>query len=162
MKSFYILSILLFSCTSKDNEIQQDIVKKEVQFNKDEYFHLFYPKFREAVLTYNDDSLIKFSNFPVEVQGHLDDDPVLKLDKDEFLPIFKASINDLTEVDLNKNEIEMYSTYQLFRETNDILEFKNFNSLDEYQRFGNLVFEKIDKVWKLTTFYTDTRKLKVK
>lgn len=159
MKSFYILSILLFSCSSKENEIEKNIANKEVQFNKDEYFHLFYPKFREAVLTYNDDSLIKFTNFPIELRGNLDDDPVLKLIKNKFIPFFKISINQISAY--NPNTDNVCSTFHLFREVNDIKNSENFNFLDSTQRFGNLVFEKIDKVWKLTAFYTDTRELKV-
>jgi hypothetical protein len=159
MKIFYVSIFLFFSCSLKGSRINEESIKKEVQINKEVNFAEFYSSFRDAVLLKKNELILNSVNFPIEVRGYLDDDPILKINKKDFLSIFDASINTLTEVDPQTDE--MCSTFYILKKTENILTYKLYTKSNEFQRFGNLIFNIINNEWKLTAIYTDTRNLKI-
>ena len=169
--------ILVISCGSKvsqnnqllsDNESNNAIhAEMEIVSNGDENkqkeeddFLPFWIKYRETVLEMDSNKLIGMTSFPLTVMGNEDNDPVLKVSKDDFFFIFNTFLNTGGGVlDINNlDDLAINNLDFIKRSVNaeHTLRYKqNFN----YQRIGDQVFEKIEGKWMLVLIYTDTKEL---
>ena len=108
-------------------------------------FVSFWQKFRVAVLSFDTTKIFELTQFPFQTRGPLDSDPTIVYAKKNFVPMFKAFLNQWNGQDLNgKSELDTIKE----------LEFPNKNDIQNDQaRIGDLRFKKVDKNWKLTFAY---------
>ncbi len=117
-------------------------------------FNQFYTCFRNAVINNDTIELKKLIHFPLDVWGHEDLDPRIKI------PVFDRALFDeamSANTDLNPITNEPRSTLEFLLQVEDIQQYKNYNSNDVEQLIGDLVFTRINGEWKLSLIFCDTR-----
>ena len=128
MNKFILISIFLFSSLSKASSSEGG--KSAAQ--------KFWKKFRIAVHSNNTPKIISLTNFPFEVKGALDSDPVKKLSKDEFRNQWKSFL----EKDSGMTA-DGLSMRKLIKKMINIKKPKGKEFV-----VGNFSFQKINKKWK--------------
>ena len=168
MTKLFLLFLLLslFSCYRNEQEKNEmskiDTLKvieqtgnKQPQIKILE-FERYWKELGGAIQT-NDTSKIKLLvNVPLNVYGHDDRDPRLKIDSNDIIKFVLLAINTGGYYDLEKNTSISYKSF-LLSDLKSISEYKQGSDSQWIQEF---VFEKNTNGWKLVTLYMDTREFK--
>jgi hypothetical protein len=110
-----------------------------------EDFSVFWERFRMAVVNSDTTQIISMTLFPFKARGTFDDDPIIKYNRQKFIPMFQAflkqgsGLGETTEFDEIKKTTKPKPT--------DV----NGN----YARISDLAFDKTDQGWKFSFAYLD-------
>jgi hypothetical protein len=157
-KPLLIAILLSISCTnrqtngeSQPNDI--DTTKRSQSLNPSqvktplptEDFFVFWEQFRTAVLNSDTTQIISMTQFPYKARGSFDDDPVIKYDRQKFIPMFQAFLKQSSGLGATTEFEEIKKT------TKPMPTDVNGN----YARMTDLAFEKTGSGWKLSFAYLD-------
>lgn len=153
-KCFMLIVIFLFGlnyCSGNEDEIAKfnDSAKDYNISNEMLQFQKFWKEFRSATMEKDYYKLIKLVKFPLNSRGPFDYNPIIKLNKNEFLTVFE---NYLSEPIFLK-DMEYITTLNYITTKNSIASEYSY-----YQKYGileieNMGFSIIDSKWKLTFLY---------
>ena len=107
-------------------------------------FEAFWLEYREAILNSRKDYLRGHTRFPLNVWGHLDQDPKYSIEEELFDGVFELYLS--TNHEVNKDEIIS---------TVDATKLPRYDASDSNHFVGDLYFEWIDDKWVLTVMYLD-------
>jgi hypothetical protein len=157
-KSLLIAILLFVSCksrTTNDESLAKDSdttktsesvdVSQVKPISPTEDFSVFWQRFRVAVLNSDTTQIISMTLFPFKARGTFDDDPIIKYNRQRFIPMFQAflkqgsGLGETTELDEIKKGTKPKPT--------DV----NGN----YARISDLAFDKTDQGWKFSFAYLD-------
>jgi hypothetical protein len=165
MKVIFFLTFLsLLSCMNEPNVKNKDeekAIKKHESIETNKVltmndFRLFYNEFRNTLINQNYHDLKKMVNFPLEVWGHEDNDPHIKINENEFELYLKFSMNTSIDVDVITNQ--SISTFDLIKRNEYVDSLVHFNEKLNYQEIGSFYFSLVNSQWKLTQIYADTKR----
>jgi hypothetical protein len=112
---------------------------------REKEFQKFWIIFRNAIISNDWNAIISNTHFPLETRGSLDDDPVIKIEKDRFRQVFEIFLQTAysfppikTQYDKIKNKENVYPYIT-----------------DDWYRLGNMQFKKIKGKWFLTFIYIE-------
>lgn len=112
----------------------------------------FWTEFRQAVLANDNKKLIGMTQFPLEVRGVDDSQPVTQYKKEQFDTIFKK-ILDQPVVTMEGEKIITNTTKTVIKSTNTIT--KDHIMTGDSFRVDQMVFELKNKQWKLVRAYLE-------
>lgn len=152
------LTLIVSSCQSNPNSktVKQDNSDTGIRSNSiiavktrdtlnTESFPEFWKIFRQAILNSDTNQIITMTKFPFQTRGPLDDDPTIEYNKQKFLHVFQAFLNQSNGMDLEgTTELESIKKTTTPNKT-DIV--------NDYARIGDLVFNKTKKGWKLVFIF---------
>ena len=85
------------------------------------------------------------TEFPFQTRGPLDSDPTIEYNRQKFLPVFRAYLNQWNGMDLEgTTELESIKT---------TITPNKADVVSDYARIGDLVLNKTKKGWKLVFAY---------
>jgi hypothetical protein len=171
MKNFQLTILLItfisFSCVNKHTALSEKVVKKmnivqisrinnekhvSVKESFDNQFFKFWKMFRKAVLENDTNKILNLTNFPFETRGPLDIDPIIKVEKLNFLNIFNKYLKQSSGM-----QVEYESQLETIRKNQGASKKQNkyFSIQDKWSRAGDLEFRFINGKWKLSFAYLD-------
>lgn len=139
-KSSVVTYLLLFSAISCSAQEQTPSPQQ------------FWTEFRQAVVLNDNKKLQAMTQFPLEVYGVDDSQPVMRYKKEQFDPIFKK-ILDQPVITMEGDKIITNSTKSIINSTNTIT--KDHIMTKDSFRVDQLVFELKNKQWKLVRAYLE-------
>lgn len=171
MKNFQLsvlfITLISFSCVNKQSASSVKVVKKNkkvliskisneklvsVKESFDNQFFKFWKMFRKAVLENDTNKILNLTNFPFETRGPLDIDPIIKVEKLNFLNIFNKYLKQSSGM-----QVEYESQLETIRKNQGASKKQNkyFSIQDKWSRAGDLEFRCIKGKWKLSFAYLD-------
>ena len=148
---FCLLDISCQNNSTKSANKENDNIKINltVSDSTNGNFINFWKAFRIAVLSNDTSKIIGLTHFPFKTRGPLDYDPTVSYNKNQFIFVFNAFLNQWDGENLNG-----------IKELDNIKENEIPNKGDIHNeativRVGDLEFKRINKNWKLTFAYLD-------
>lgn len=139
-KSGIVVYLLLFSVAACSAQEQTDVRQQ------------FWTEFRQAVLANDNKKLVAMTQFPLEVHGVDDSQPVTRYKKEQFGTIFKK-ILDQPVITMEGDKIITNTTKSVINSTNTIT--KDHIMTGDSFRVDQMVFELKNKQWKLIRAYLE-------
>ncbi len=110
-------------------------------------FATFWQKFRTAVLNSDTGQMIKMTEFPLQTRGDSDDDPVIEIGKEKFVPTFNSFLAQWSGLDTAGS-----SELDGIKKTLSPPSVKDIDKSGQ-ARIGDMLFERTPKGWKLYFVY---------
>lgn len=161
MKRFLlVLPVLLTFCDSSMR--QDDFVtenakgthRNETKALQDSIaFNKFWNRFRQAVLKYDTLKVKAMVNFPLKVRGNEDMDPLLNIQSKNFSGIWDVFLKRETTYYNGKMETNLEHIKRVNSDEH------TGQSAENWQRMGDMQFERLNGQWKLVLIYLDTKQL---
>lgn len=120
-------------------------IKSDEKHPAAEDFSNFWKRFRTAVINSDTSQIVAMTHFPFKARGPLDYDPTVKYNKEKFIPVFGAFLNQWNGQDLE-------GTTELDDIKKTEIPDKAYLQKDN-ARVGDLVFDSTNKGWRLVFAY---------
>jgi hypothetical protein len=122
--------------------------KNLTQSNKSD-FKYFWIEFRQAVINNDTNKIVEMSHIPLKIRGEMNGDIIICKNKEDFMIFFKKFLFHQSFFVDGK----FMTNFEYINNTDSIPISVLSKDPDKWKRVEDLVFEKIDDVWKLTLFY---------
>ncbi|MHC1705037.1 MAG: hypothetical protein AB9846_14095 [Tenuifilaceae bacterium] len=127
--------------SNSTNETIKDTINKS--------FQEFWIVFRNAVIENDTNKLVQLTKFPLETRGPLDSDPLVKYEREQFMKVFNAYLEQTT------SWIKDVSFISSLEEIKRIPEPDKRYIQNKWARVGNLEFIKENGLWLLGFAYLE-------
>lgn len=125
--------------------------------NKQNNFLQFWSDFRLSVIESDSLRILNYINFPLNVFGREDKDPVYKINKNDFPLIFNYFLSNKGD---SYNSINYNSNLDFIKSFQNIESYIEYIYSTDFHMIEDMVFQKIKGKWKLTFIYLNTKSLK--
>ena len=147
LRIYLFIAFLVLSSCFLFNPIMAQT--ENLNLESEKCFNIFWTEFREAVIKCDTTKLVILIHFPLKVSGERDEDSVMYLRKDNFIPYYRKFL-------LNTSffiEGRYITNFEYIRITKTPKKATIFQETETWKRIGDLEFEKIKNKWGLTLIY---------
>jgi len=142
----YFLAGNLCSNKSRFNEENStDHTIQENKLNFQEYWNIF----RESVVKFDTTKLFELCNFPITIKGDQDEEPVVRLNKNNFSTFFKFFLKR----EVYKKNFQHMTNLDFIKREQIANKSFGYQETEYWARVGDLEFAIVNNHWRLSLIY---------